>query len=202
VFRRLNLLVLSILLLATGVAAQKLNSDSKATQKVKDAKAATETRWHTFTGPDRDFIIEFPFKPRLGTKKEGLGETMRQYDSTKGSLLFQLMFWDTGFARTSRQGNQLPPDFSQDMIEQAKQEGWTVIRSQLLSNNLYEQERWTPLDSNPERKVHLIGRHIRRYGREYILTCSSLIPDKEVEREVCRYFFNSFRITGKPRNNL
>jgi hypothetical protein len=194
--------VLSILLLIPGVAAQKLNSSSKATQKGKNANTVTQARWRTFTSPNRDFVIEFPSKPRPGTKEEELGETMRRYDSTKGSLLFQLIFWETGFARTSRQGNQLPPDFSQDMIDQAKQEGWTVIRSQLLSNNVYEQERWTPLDSNPERKVHLIGRHIRRYGREYIITCSSLIPDKEVEREVCRYFLNSFRITGKPRNNL
>jgi len=202
VFRRLNLLVLSILLLTFGMAAQKLNPSSKATQKVKDAKTATETRWHIFTSPNRDFVIEFPSKPRIGTKEEELDETMSRYDSTKGSLLFQLMFWNTGFAQNSRQGNQFPPGFGQDMIEQAKQEGWTVIRSQLLSDNIYEQERWTPLDSNPERKVHLIGRHIRRYGREYILSCSSLVPDKEVEREVCRHFFNSFRITGKPRNNL
>lgn len=201
-FRRLNLLVLSILLLTLGVAAQKLNPSSKAAQKVKDTNTATEARWHTFTSPDGDFVIKFPSELRLGTRDERLNETMRHYNSTKGSLLFQLIFWETGFARTSRQGNQLPPDFSQDMIEQAKQEGWTVIRFQLLSNNLYEQERWTPLDSNPERKIHFIGRHIRRYGREYILSCSSLIPDKEVEREVCRYFFNSFRITSKPRNNL
>jgi hypothetical protein len=186
------------LLIVPEVTAQTLSITSHVRKKGQAANSSINTDWHVVIGPDKDFIVNFPSEPEQGTEVAKLGGAMRLYRATKGSLLFQLMFWDTSFAPTSRKGNELPPEFSRDMLAQAKHEGWTVLRAQLLNRNIYEQERWTPMDSDPNHKLHLIVRHVRRYGREYILACSSLIPNKVVSPEICRQFFKSFRVIGKP----
>jgi hypothetical protein len=195
---RLSYLMLITLLIVPEVTAQTLSHTYHVSKKGQAATSSINTDWHVVTGPDKDFIVKFPSEPEQRTEVDKLGEAMRRYRVTKGSLLFQLMFWDTNFDPTSREGNELSPEFSRDMLAQAKHEGWTVIRAQLLNRNIYEQERWTPMDSDPNHKLHLTVRHVRRYGREYILACSSLIPDKVISPEMCRQFFKSFRVIGKP----
>jgi hypothetical protein len=77
--------------------------------------------------------------------------------------------------------------------------GWVVLRSELLRKNVYEQETWSPMKRNPNLRLHYVERNIVRYGRQYILSCSSLVPEQKVNPNLCYRFFNSFRVIREPQ---
>ncbi len=161
--------------------------------------APTAPRWYIFAGPDRDFVVEFPSAPKRMSDNEAPGGTARNYVLVKDGLTFRLHFIDTGLDPGSREGNQLPLDFRREMLEHARERGWTVVRAELVHRNVYEQETWSPMKSNAAGSLHYIERDVVRHGRQYILTCASLIPDKKADASLCRRFLDSFRVTGEPQ---
>jgi hypothetical protein len=197
--------ILLILLILTSFLHQISPAQNRG-ERVRQPRAPrasstprTEDRWYVFTSPDKDFVIQFPSKPERRADDEAPSGTSRNYVLIREDLVFQLTFMDTGLERRSREGNQLPLGFRQEMLDQAKKRGWTVIRSELLRVNVYEQETWSPTKRDPSRKLHYIERNVVRYGRQYILTCSSITPDRRVNVALCKRFFNSFRVVGEPR---
>ena len=194
----IRLITLTLICVST-VVAQRQSSSLKPSPPKSVRVTPIAAGWRIFTAPDNDFVVQFPAEPQRDTEIKTPSETMRRYSSVGGTILFQLMFFDTEFDPTSRDGNQLPVNFRQDMLDQAQQEGWTITRSQLLRKNVYEQERWAPMDKNPNQKLHVVTRHIRRYGRQYILACSSLIPDKTLDSIICHRFIDSFHSIEAPQ---
>lgn len=124
---------------------------------------------------------------------------MRTYALDAGSISLLLSYVDLDYEPASRTGNQLPLTFRREMLEHARNRGWTVLRSELLRKNIYEQETWTSMKERPNLRLHYVERTIIRYGRQYTLTCSSLIPEQKVNAETCRRFFSSFEVVGEPR---
>ena len=156
-------------------------------------------RWYGFSAPDKDFVVEFPAKPKRQADDEAPGGTMRSYALDTGSMLFLLSYIDSDYDPTSREGNQLPLTFRREMLDHARERGWTVIRSELLRKNIYEQETWSPIKEHPNSRLHYVERTVMRYGRQYTLTCASLIPEQKVNQELCRRFFDSFRVVREPQ---
>jgi hypothetical protein len=184
------------LVLANGAVSQ---TRSKKSQPSGTTQSANKGRWYSLTSPDRDFLIEFPVKPERLGDIEGPSGTGRIFMLVAGATAFRLSFTDTGIEPSSHEGNQLPLDFRREMLEHARERGWTVLSSELLRSNVYEQETWSPMKNNPSRSLHHIERSIFRYGRMYALTCSSIIPDLKVDAGVCRRFFGSFRVIRAPQ---
>jgi hypothetical protein len=156
-------------------------------------------RWYIFNAPDKDFVIEFPDKPKREADSEAPSGTMRNYVLDTGSMSFSLSYVDVGLDPTSRDGNQLPLTFRQSMLDHARERGWTVLRSEMLRKNVYEQETWSPMKGNPTLKLHYLERNVVRYGRQYVLTCASLIPEQKVTLDLCQRFFSSFRSIREPQ---
>lgn len=188
------------LTLVNGMAAQISGTKSRLplTSKTYSQTKAND-RWYVFNAPDKDFVVEFPAKPERERDDEAPSGTMRSFALDGASMSFLLSYVDVGYDPTSREGNQLPLTFRQTMLEQARERGWTVLRSELLRKNVYEQETWSPTKANPRLRLHYVERNIVRYGRQYVLTCSSRIPERKVDSELCRRFFDSFRVIREPQ---
>lgn len=160
----------------------------------------TNERWYKFTSPDKDFVIEFQYKPERMADSEAPSGTARNYALIRNSIIFQLSYVDTGIDAESRNSNQFPLKFSQEMIEHAIQSrGADVLRSRLLHINVYEIEILSPRKGDRSLMLHSIERYVIRYGRQYTLSCSSIIPNKRVNAITCQRFFNSFRVVGIPQ---
>lgn len=188
------------LLLVNITLAQQGNKKSRPPRAPQTAiPLIIQGRWYTFNAPDKDFIIEFPTKPKREADSEAPGGTMRNYVLDTSSMSFSLSYVDVGLDPTSRDGNQLPPTFRQSMLDHARERGWIVLRSEMVRKNVYEQETWSPTRGNPNLKLHYIERNVVRYGRQYILTCASLIPEQKVNPDLCRRFFSSFRTIREPQ---
>jgi len=169
-------------------------------RKVSAAPQITNrNRWYVFNAPDKDFVVEFPTKPKREADDEAPGGTMRSYALYTGSMLFLLSYIDSDYDPMSREGNQLPLTFRREMLDHARERGWTVIRSELLRKNIYEQESWSPIKEHPNSRLHYVERTIIRYGRQYTLTCASLIPEQKVNQDLCRRFFDSFHVIREPQ---
>jgi hypothetical protein len=188
------------LTLVNGTAAQTVSTKSRPlTSSKTNSQAKVNGRWYVFNAPDKDFVVEFPAKPKREPDDEASSGTMRSYALDDESMSFLLYYVDVGFDPASREGNQLPLTFRQTMLEQARERGWTVLRSELLRKNVYEQERWSPMTANPRLRLHYVERNIVRYGRQYVLTCSSRVPERKVDLELCRRFLDSFRVIREPQ---
>jgi hypothetical protein len=187
-------------LIVNSLGRQQSTSKLRPSQTQKATSSATTNKqWYLFNAPDKDFVIEFPTRPRREADTEAPSGTRRNYALDMASMSLLLSYVDSGLEPDSRDGNQLPLAFRQLMLDQARERGWTVLRSQLLHKNVYEQETWSPMKSNPNLRLHYVERHIVRYGRQYALTCSSLIPEQKVKVELCQRFFNSFRVIREPQ---
>lgn len=188
------------LMVVNSVAAQQGDVKSRPLHDKKpSSRPAVTTRWYTLAAPDKDFIVKFPGAPRREAESEAPSGTMRNYALHTDFMLFRLSYVDVGVDPSSREGNQLPLTFRQQMLDRARERGWIVLRSELLRKNVYEQETWSPTKRNPRLRLHYVERNIVRYGRQYLLTCASLISERKVDHALCRQFFESFRVIKEPQ---
>jgi hypothetical protein len=161
---------------------------------------ATAKRWHVFHSPDNDFTIEFPAEPQLEESAQQQGDVAakRRYSYYGNSLWLSITFQDLGFPPDSRQANDLGPNIEEILAAYTLERGGRTIRVQRLAKNILEEERSVPSkQTNKDR--HVISRIIQRNSRMYTLGCVPLIDGQKVDKEMCRRFFNSLRITGVPR---
>lgn len=189
------------LLLVNATVAQKRGEKTRRQRTPRVTSATTATgRWYVFTSPDKDFVIEFPSKPQRLADDEAPSGTSRNYISVNHPTMFHFFYVDTGFDPGDRESNQLPPKFSQEMVEDAMRERKsTVLRSQLLHINIYELEVLTPRKGDKNLMIHSIERYVIRYGRQYTLACSSIVLNERVDAAMCQRYFDSFRVVGVPQ---
>jgi hypothetical protein len=187
-------------IIVNSASAQSRNrqpQQSRAPQA--DSPAKINKRWFNLISPDEDFVIEFPARPEREADSEATSGAVRHYVLQRPAIIFQLSYVDSGFEPNDRESNQFPPKFSQEMIEHAKHAGADVLRSQLLRINVYELEIMYPRKDDRNLLLHSVERYLIRYGRQYTLTCASIIPNRKVDERICHRFFNSFRILNAPK---
>jgi hypothetical protein len=196
----IRFLIFTILLVNAAAVQNKGEKRQRPRAPRTASTPAIKERWFTFTSADKDFVIEFPSKPYRFADIEGPNGTLRNYVLINVSTMFQLSYVDIGFEPKDRDANQFPPKFSREMIDQATQEREaTVLRSQLLHINVYELEIIFPRKGDRNLMLHSIERYVIRHGRQYTLTCSSLVPNERLNSVICRKFFDSFRVVAMPQ---
>jgi hypothetical protein len=179
-----------------GLAVGQRRAGKAATKKPAPQQAAT--KWYTFTGPDGDFIILFPAKPKRDADLPGDVAVLRGYSYLGNSLWLSVSFQDLGFQIDSRQANDLGQNIDEVMAKYTKWRGGKTLRVQRLAKNILEEERVVPSrQSNKDR--HVITRVIYSNSRLYTLGCVPLVDGQKVDKKMCRRFFNSFRIIGVPQ---
>jgi hypothetical protein len=157
-------------------------------------------RWRTFVGPDDDFTIEFPSEPRLEEGGQETGEVAmrRRYSYYGNSLWLSVTFQDLAFPPNSRQANDLGPNIEEVIAAYTVERGGKALRVQRLAKNIVEEERLVPSRQTNQVR-HVISRIIQRNSRMYTLGCVPLVDGQKVDKNICRRFFNSFRVTGIPQ---
>lgn len=166
--------------------------------KIKASKASSppSEQWKTFSGPDTDFIVDFPAEPkryefRGKPDSAAMGTLVRRYYTFTDTLMLAVSFQELGYEHNSPLSNILSPNFEKKLRVAAEKGGWKLVEIRKLSNSTAEVEAWQPLRM-PEGYVHIISRSIVRNGRAYDLQCRSLFIEQEVDRTMCLRFFSSF----------
>lgn len=187
--RKPTLLLIYVLMIA--VAPNWL---ATAQRRGSSRKAVTPIKWYTFKGPDGDFSLAFPAKPEpFDSDAEGPVTTIRHYHlSTKDGRYFSINFQDIGGDPLSRDANEFGQDDEKKVAVAARERGERVIQVHLLAKNVIDMEVWQPLKDSTD-KLHRWDHAILHRARLYTLGCGSLINNTEVDRRICRKFFNSMR---------
>lgn len=149
--------------------------------------------WHTFTGPDSDFKIQFPSKPLREEDAPGVIGMIRRYSSTTGTYYFGIVYQDVGPA-----ASDLTPTHEETTAALLQEKGHKVISVRRLLRNTTQTELWSP-SQTPGKFLHRIERTVMSHDRIYTIACASRIAEQEVDKAVCRRFFNSFGIIGVPQ---
>jgi hypothetical protein len=159
-------------------------------------KSATPLGWYIFKGPDGDFYLAFPAKPeRSNSDAEGPVTSIRQYQvSTKAGNHFSINLQDLGGDPRSRNANEFGQEDEIVAAGAARDRGESVVQVHRVAKNIIEMEVWQPVKDTPN-KLHRLDHAILRRGRMYTLGCGSLIDNTEVDKSICRKFFNSIRFT-------
>lgn len=156
------------------------------------------SRWYTFQGPDGDFALDFPSKPERVEDVQGPVTILRRYALSAENTYFEVSIQDTGDDPHSREGNEFGPRYAENMSQLLAEDGTKIVQIRRLSRGSFEMELWFPALSRGGFH-HGLRRGVIRNARQYHYGCNSLSVGREVNREVCRRFFNSFRILGPPR---
>lgn len=171
--------------------------------EVSTSARAIEGQWGTLTGPDRDFKVEFPVEPKRDEfrGKSSLGKAgplIRRYSASTDTLMLVISFQDLNYEPNSPFADSVASTYERKIKEAARRDGWKIIRIQRLSNSVVETEAWERSRA-PSGYVHSISRTVIRNGQAYDLQCRSMFIGRELDRTVCRHFFNSFHVIGPPQ---
>ena len=155
-------------------------------------------KWRKFIGPDEDFSLLFPTKPERLRDGQGSATMIRHFLSASGSYSFSVLIQDFGGDPAARENNAFGPDHEKIIADDKKSSGARIVQMRRIAPNISESEYWDPNDEGTGYQ-HSFNRSILHRGRFYFLGCGRLIEDLEVDKKVCRMFFNSFKLLGRPR---
>lgn len=197
--RILGSLILALTLFTSYSPAQRQAPEGKWDRTVR----LTGEKWRTYTGPDKDFTIDFPVEPKRDEYRgkfstDETGPLISKYTALTDTLMFIISFQDTGYKPNSPFANRISPDFERKVKERYREAGWKIVRIRRLSASVAEVEEWERM-SRPSGYAHVIFRTIVRNGQVYDLQCRSMFIGRKVDRDVCRRFLNSFHIVGPPQ---
>lgn len=154
--------------------------------------------WYNFTGPGKDFTIEFPSKPSREDDSQEHLTLVQEYYTHGDSIFLAITFQDAAYPTDSRMANELESSFEQTITAGEKEHGVKIIRVQRLAKNISETEKWLPA-KKPNTYLHQVSRSIVHGGRLYTLHCGSTVADQGVNKIVCHRFFDSFHLIGVPQ---
>ena len=194
----LMMLTITLILCAFTVHSQhKRIAQKRLRAKQVTAKTAS-SQWYNFVSPDHDFTHDFPVKPSRAEDVQGPVTILRRYVSATDTTYFEISIQDFGGALDSPDANSYDPKFEQNLSQLLIKDGFKIVQLRRTAKNIYEMEAWSP-SQTPGRYQHNLARGVLRYGRQYRMGCGSLVIGQEVNKGVCRRFFNSFHIVGVPQ---
>ena len=107
---------------------------------------------------------------------------------------FSVNFQDIGGDPRARRNNENDPMAEEMMTNAARQRGERVVQVHRIAKNIIEMELWqTALGTGDN--INYLTRNIVHRARIYTLGCGSVINNIEVNKTICRRFFNSIRLT-------
>lgn len=196
-------MVYGMLIVATLLSTLTVQSQPKTlyqnNSRPKSAiSKSTSTEWYAFRGPDNDFTLNFPAKPKRVEDVQGGVTIIRRYGLVTKSMYFEISIQDTGGVPNSSYANEFSAKFEETTSQLLSEDGIKIIQLRRTTKGSYEMEILSPT-LNREGYLHGLRRGVIRNGRIYSMACDSIIAGQEADRNVCRRFFNSFRIVGLPQ---
>lgn len=192
-------LLITAPLSSTSIVHAKLRHSHQNKSQSKPAVGESKnTEWHTFKGPDNDFNIDFPAKLKRVEDVQGGVTILRRYALATKSIYFEISIQDTGGIPNSSYANEFSPKFEETISRMLSEDGIKIVQLRRTTRGSYEMEVLSPT-LNREGYLQGLRRGVIRNGRIYSMACDSIIVGQEADRNVCRRFFNSFRIIGLPK---
>lgn len=155
--------------------------------------------WVPFRGPDGDFTVKFPQKPKLQEVAQGPATLIRSYAvTTQDGINFSINFHDIGGDPNASENNEWGRELEQVMAAGDRNQNIKIIQTHRLARNVIEAEL---LQTVPETgsNINYLRRSILRHARIYTLACGPIINNKKVDKRLCGRFFNSIRFISKSR---
>jgi hypothetical protein len=190
--------IMVLLLLIIVADAQRPYPRRIGTQNKTPVTKSQNLGWYTFRGPDKDFILDFPTKPKRVEDAQGPVTLLRRYVSFTDNIYFEISIQDFGGAPDSPEANSYDPKFEQNLSQMLSRNGFRIVQIRRTAKNTYEMEAWAP-SLTPDQYLHNLARGVLHNGRQYRMGCNSLTIAQDVDRSVCRRFFNSFHIVRAPQ---
>jgi hypothetical protein len=185
--KKVTLLLLAIASM-TCLAARILPQTKKA-----DTHGRSAGPWYLFTGPEGEFTLSFPKQPSREADSEGQVTLIRTYDAvTDDGMYFSINFQDIGGDPRATENNTWASFLEPMVTDAARNRGERVVQVHRLARNVVELELWQTIQPSGTTQ-NTLQRSILRRSRIYTLGCSSFINGKEVNRSICRRFFQSLR---------
>jgi len=186
--KKVILLLLAIASM-TRLAAQTLPQTKKTGTHERRSSGA----WYVFTGPEGEFSLSFPKRPSREADSEGLVTLIRTYDAvTDDGMYFSINFQDIGGDPRATENNTWASFLEQMVTDAARNRGERVVQVHRLARNVVELELWQTVQPSGKTQ-NTLQRSIMRRSRIYTLGCASFINGKEVNKSICRTFFQSLR---------
>lgn len=195
----MHVMLLAATLSSTPIAQSQQRTRHQNSSRANSATARSKgAAWSSFRGPDNDFILEFPSEPKRAEDVQGGVTIIRRYALVTQSIYFEISIQDIGGSPNSSYANEFSPKFEETTSQMFSEDGIKIVQLRRTAKGSYEMEVLSP---TLDRKGYLHGlrRGLIRNGRIYSMACDSIIEGREVNRNICRRFFNSFRIIGLPQ---
>jgi hypothetical protein len=191
-----------LLLISTITAqAQRGNNKTKKLemrQKARVTAQKSSAKWHLFISPDEDFTLEFPIKPIRLADVQNKEANIRHYGAETTDIYFDLNFQDLLVPTDDPAYSTFGPEAEIMRAQSVSRDGSRVISYRRVAPNISDMERWQATGQR-DKYINLLTRSIIYNGRLYVLGCSSRPFNQEVDKGVCRRFFNSFHIIREPQ---
>lgn len=187
-----------------GLASGQRRAGKAATRKSAPQQRSrvpgqqASARWYVFTSPDEDFTLEFPVKPTRLPDVQTESAVVRHYGTETADVYFDLNFQDVLVSADDPAYGTFGPQYEMTRAQNVSKDGSRVIGYRRVAQNISDMERWQATGQG-DRYIHLLTRSIIHNGRLYLLGCSARPFNQEVDKGVCRRFFNSFRIISSPQ---
>ena len=152
-------------------------------------------RWYNFSGPDGDFTLDFPVKPTRLADEYVEDAVIKHYGAETADTYFDLNYQDLPVPADDPLYSAFGPRAEILRAERVSKDGSRVIGYRRVAPNISDMERWQATGQTGK-YLHLLSRQIIDRGRLYVLGCSAKQINKEVDKSVCRRFFNSFNIVA------
>ncbi len=123
---------------------------------------------------------------------------MRHFLSASGSFSFAVVIQDFGGDPAAHENNAFSPNYEKIIADGKNAGGARVVQMRRIAPNISESEYWDPNDEKTGYQ-YSFNQSILHRGRFYFLGCGRLVEDLEVDKKVCRMFFNSFKLLERPR---
>jgi hypothetical protein len=157
-------------------------------------------RWEVFRGPDGDFTLAFPGKPKVQAASPGPVTEIRSFElTTAEGLNFSINFHDIGGDPRSRQNNEWGPDLEKTLSDADRNQGFRVVQVHRLAKNVVQSEIWQDVPETNS-KINYLRRSIIRQARIYTLACGWVVNEKSVDKAICSRFFGSMHFITKPNH--
>ena len=188
--------LLLLICAGVGLTTGQRRAGKATTRKPTPQQAAA--KWYTFNSPDEDFTLAFPVKPARLPDVQTESAIVRHYGAETRDIYLDLNFQDLLVPAGDPAYSTFGPRYEITRAQNVGRDGSRVIGYRRVAANVSDMERWQATDQQ-DRYIHLLTRSIVYNGRLYLLGCSARPFNQEVDKKVCRRFFNSFRIIGGPQ---
>jgi hypothetical protein len=150
-------------------------------------------KWRKFIGPDQDFSLLAPNMMERLQDAQGERNYYRHFQCVFGYYSLAVIFYDYDGDPEAQENNVFGPNHEKLIRDGFIAGGYRVVQMRRIAPNIVEKEYWHPNIDETD-YMHVYNRSILHKGRVYDLDCGYLLEGNEVDKKICRMFFDSFKL--------